>query len=84
MSKQTGSFDLNSCSEDLESWPFWGVRVIGQLTLILSLIDTIISKNAKNLRRQTSPVAIWQLWQHISFARTVENELRKCFINSQG
>ena len=24
MPKQTGSFDLNSCSEDLESWPFWG------------------------------------------------------------
>ena len=35
MSKQTGSFDLNSCSEDLESWPFWGFRVIGQLTLMV-------------------------------------------------
>ena len=63
MSKQTGSFDLNSCSEDLESWPFWGVRVIGQLTLILSLIDTRISKNAKNLRRQTSPVAYIYIYQ---------------------
>ena len=42
MSKQTGSFDLNSCSEDLETWPFRGFRVIGQLSLILSLIVLLV------------------------------------------